>query len=93
MTNDTSRSFCHSADVRMELRLKGDVLPITQLGRDFLILANPIEYPPADGEISLSVDGEEDHWRIRLPEGLSPSRQRSKIAPCPNSALDANARS
>jgi hypothetical protein len=93
MIGNTSRNFCHSADVRMELRLNGHVLPIAQLGRDFLILASPIEYPPAEAEVSMSVDGHEDHWRVRLPEGLSTDRRRSKIAPCPDSALDAKAAS
>jgi hypothetical protein len=72
----------HSADVRMELRLNGHILPIGQLGPDFLVLRNPIDHPPTDGEIALSIDGHEDRWPVRLPDGLSGSQTRARIARC-----------
>jgi hypothetical protein len=64
----------------MELRLNGHVLPIAQLGRDFLILKSPIDHPPAEAEISLSIDGDESRWPIQLDEGLSALRQRARIS-------------
>ena len=55
----------------MELRLNGHILPIAQLGRDYFILTTPANHPPADAEITLSIDGHESRWPVRLPEGLS----------------------
>jgi hypothetical protein len=73
----------HSARVEMELRLDGSVLKISDLGPDFLILAQPIDHPPAQAEIVMSVDGKEDRWPVWLPAGLSPASQRTEILPCP----------
>jgi hypothetical protein len=73
----------HSADVRMELRLNGSVLKISHLGRDYLILAQPIDHPPAQAEIVMSVDGKHSRWMVRLPAGLSAASLRTDILPCP----------
>jgi hypothetical protein len=72
----------HSADVRMELRLIGHVLPIGQLGPNFLVLRNPIDHPPTDGEIALSIDGHQERWAVRLPDGLCGSQRRARISRC-----------
>ena len=72
-------ALSHSAQVRMELRLSGLVLPISHLGPNFLIVNVPIDHPPADAEISMAIDGHEKHWAIRLPEGISTALQRTTI--------------
>ncbi len=64
----------------MELRLDGQVLPIAQLGPDFLILTEPFDHPPADAEIVLGIDGQESRWPIRLAEGISAGRRKTPIA-------------
>ena len=69
----------HSADVRMELRLNGHVLPIAQLAPDYLILANPIDHPPAQAEIAMSIDDQRTRWPVFLPAGLSVGQRRTKI--------------
>ena len=48
----------------MSLSVNGDVLPISHLGPDFLILRNPIEHAPANGEVFLSIDGDESRWLL-----------------------------
>ncbi len=84
MIMDGSRkaNVAHSADVRMHLRLNGHVLPIAQLGRDFLILKTPIDHPPADAEIDLTIDGVEDRWRVYLIDGLAVGARKSRIGRC-----------
>jgi len=72
----------HSADVRMELRLNGWVLPIAQLGPNFFVLKHPIDYPPADAEIAMSIDGQEDRWPVRLHDGMSTLQRRTSISRC-----------
>jgi hypothetical protein len=72
-------SGSYSADIHMELRLNGDVLPIAQLGPDFLILKTPVDHPPAEAEIRMSIDGHEQRWLVRLLEGLSAVVRRTRI--------------
>ena len=49
--------LAHSADVQMRLSVNGHVMSIGHLGPNYVILDNPIDHPPADAEISMSVDG------------------------------------
>jgi hypothetical protein len=72
----------HSARVRMELRLNGSVLTISHLGPDYLILTEPVDHPPARAEIVMSIDGNQSHWPVRLPAGLSVASRRTRILPC-----------
>jgi len=65
----------------MELRFNGLVLPIAQMGHNFLILKDSIDHPPTDAEITLSIDGNESRWTVNLPVGLSTTQQRTSIAP------------
>ncbi len=64
----------------MQLLVNGATLSIGQMGPDFLLLDNPIDHPPAEATIVLSVDGRERRWPVRLPEGLAVGRQRVVIA-------------
>ncbi len=66
----------------MTLSVNGSVLRIGQLGPDFLILRNPIEHPPSDAEIMVSIDGHERRWTIRLPDGISVASDLTRIALC-----------
>ena len=68
----------------MSLSVNGDVLPISHLGPDFLILRTPVEHAPAEAEIFLSIDGNESRWMVRLINGIHPDRLRTAIAPCRN---------
>jgi hypothetical protein len=68
----------------MELRLNGSVLKISHLGPDFLILADPVEHPPTQAEILMSIDGKEERWMVWLPDGLSAAALRTLILPCPD---------
>ncbi|HEX5272926.1 MAG TPA: hypothetical protein VFW33_20655 [Gemmataceae bacterium] len=66
----------------MELRVNGDILPIAQLAPDFLILKNPVDHPPADAEIRMSIDGHERRWLVRLHDGISAAEPRTRISGC-----------
>ena len=72
----------------MSLSVNGDVLPISHLGPDFLILRNPIEHAPANGEIFLSIDGDESRWMVHLVNGIHPDRLKTAIVPCLNGKGD-----
>jgi len=81
MNQKNQRENGHSADVRIRLSVNGLELPVAQLGPDFLILRKSTSYPPAQAEISMSVDGDEERWKIDLPEGITPERIKTPIAP------------
>lgn len=70
----------HSADVRMELRVNGCVLPIGQLGPEFIIMRDAPAHAPTEGEIHMWIDDEYSHWRVRLPDGIDPKQELTKIA-------------
>ncbi|MCE9533166.1 MAG: hypothetical protein K8T89_18870 [Planctomycetes bacterium] len=72
-------SYGHSADVRMHLSVNGDVLKISHLGPDFIILRTPVEHNPTDAQISLSIDGDEKRWMVHLVNGISPEREKTVI--------------
>ena len=55
----------HSADVQMHLSVNGHTMSIGHLGPDYVVLDTPIDHPPSDAEISLSVDGNESRWKVR----------------------------
>jgi hypothetical protein len=76
-----SQKSSHSADIRMELRIKDLVLIIGQLGPDFLMLRNPIDHPPTEAEIWMSIDGHERLWPVHLPEGISTAQGDTRISP------------
>jgi len=65
----------HFAIVRIHLHIAGACLPIAQLGPDFLVFRNPVPHPPADAEISMSIDGAEERWTVRLKDGISGERK------------------
>jgi len=78
--NPSPKYFGHSADIRIQLIVDGLVLPVGQLGPEFLILREPTDHPPTEAEIFMSIDGSERRWKVFLPEGISVAKTRTKIA-------------
>jgi hypothetical protein len=69
----------HSADVRINLILNGDSIPVAQLGPGFLFLDVPSDHPPGDARIVMRVDQSEESWNVRLPDGISAGTNRVNI--------------
>lgn len=63
----------------MHLSVNGHIFRIGQLGPDFLILDDPIDHPPADAEVTMSIDGDVSRWSVRLPDGVSATRSETRI--------------
>jgi hypothetical protein len=76
------RQSGYSADVRMHLTVDGEIYPIAQLGPDFIILATPVDHPPARGEITFSVDGRVRRWPVLLPNGIAAGMEITRTAMC-----------
>jgi hypothetical protein len=64
----------------MQLSVNGHVFVIGQLGPDFVILDNPIDHPPTQGEITLSIDGRVKRWTVYLPTGISARQGETSIS-------------
>lgn len=80
LTNPTqSIRHAHSADVHMSLTVNGQTMKIGQMGPRFLLVRKPIDCPPTDGEVFLSIDGHEQRWRVHLPKGISAAEPRIEI--------------
>lgn len=45
-----------------------------------LILAKPVNCPPCEAVVGLSVDGRLKQWPVKLPEGLSEAASRVRTA-------------
>ena len=60
----------------MTLLLNGQTIPIAQMGPDFLVLDASGEHPPCVADVTLSLDGHEQRWSVRLPEGIRPGHSR-----------------
>jgi hypothetical protein len=78
--NATCRS--HSADVRIALAVNGYVFSVAKLGPDFVVLRNPLPHPPAEAELSLSIDGHEERWRVDLIDGIVPGGGDTRFRSC-----------
>ena len=63
----------------MHLTVDGRSVPVAQLGPDFVIFAEPVDLPPVQGEMWLSVDGHQTSWRVDLPQGASAETQKTPL--------------
>lgn len=64
----------------MHLSINGHLLKIGQLGPEFVIIENPIDHPPGEAEILMSVDGADSRWRVRLTNGIAAGEPRAGIS-------------
>jgi hypothetical protein len=68
-----------STSVKMQLLLKGETLPVGQVGPGFLLLKTPLDHPPAEGTLIVRVDDNEHRWLVRLPAGSCAADRRVTI--------------
>jgi hypothetical protein len=80
MLNDSGQGG-YSADVRMRLLLNGASVALAQLGPDFVLVDAPLDHPPGEATIVLSIDGQERRWNVRLPQGISAESRTVAISP------------
>ena len=89
MSTEIWERSAHSADVRMQLRVDGHTLTIGHMGADYVIVHDPIDHPPAEAELVLSIDADVSRWPVYLPEGISRSVDRIPLALAPYSSRSA----
>jgi hypothetical protein len=84
MNSPSTQIDAHSADVRIHLHVNGYILPVAQLGPSFLVLRNPMDHPPCEAEITLSIDGSEERWAVHLTNGIRVGRRKTAITRRPD---------
>jgi hypothetical protein len=80
MSTQIGERQSHSADVHMELHLNGHTLTIGHMGPDYVIVDKPIDHPPAEAELVMSVDADVSRWPVYLVDGVSSSARRIQLA-------------
>lgn len=69
----------HSAVVEMTLEYANTIVEIWQAGPDEIIAKLPVELPPCEATLVVSVDGNVRRNRVRLPHGMSPTDEFTPI--------------
>ena len=64
---------------------------MAELGPGFVVLRNPIPHPPAEAELTLSIDGYERHWRVELIDGIVPDGGDTRFRRCSEHLNDTSA--
>jgi hypothetical protein len=64
----------------MRLLVADSSVRVVQMGRDFLVVDEPFDHPPADARLVLQVDQSERIWNVLLPQGISSASKRVSIA-------------
>jgi hypothetical protein len=71
----------YSADVRLWLETAHGLVPVAQVGPDFIITKSTTDRPEIDhGELFVEVDGNVKTVHVLLPEGVRHSDTRTPIA-------------
>jgi hypothetical protein len=65
--------------VEMALIVNGKSSRVVQMGGDFIILGESVEYPPTSAELTLEIDGELEKWSVYLPKGIRKNRTRTPV--------------
>jgi hypothetical protein len=77
----------HSSIVKIRLLINGCSIDVAQMGPDCLFINSPIDAPPGEATIVLTVDETERHWKVLLPDGICASSEKITIAALPPRGL------
>jgi hypothetical protein len=70
----------HSADVRLTFIAKGgNRYDLARISKNRATFRNFVTLNPCDGEIVMTIDGEEERWNVRLPDGVTAGERFSRI--------------
>lgn len=71
----------YSAEVRLYLETSKGTFSLAQIGPNDVIFAKPVDLPPCDAEVVMSIDGTVTRWPVRLANGVTSSNQLSATTP------------
>ncbi|KAA1260512.1 hypothetical protein LF1_30520 [Rubripirellula obstinata] len=58
----------------MQLIVDGNSFDVAQVGNGKAVLRNPEEMQPSEAVLVITIDGQEEHRAVRLPNGISKSQ-------------------
>jgi hypothetical protein len=64
----------YSADVQIELIFNGRTFPVSQMGREMLILDQQFDAGSGEGEVVLTIDGVPRRWTVTIHADATLSR-------------------
>ena len=70
----------HSALVTLELRAVGQCISLAQMAHDFVIPVEPVDLPPCEAEILMTIDGTPTLMSVSLHEGSQTGRRRIALS-------------
>ena len=70
----------HSALVTLELRAAGRCIPLAQIAHDFAIPVEPVDLPPCEAEILMTIDGRPTRIPVSLREGGKAGQRRIALS-------------
>jgi hypothetical protein len=70
----------YSASVEMFLDINGVRHDVSHMGPEFIILAQPVNHPPCEGVVGLTIDGRLRQWPVQLPDGICQAVSRVRTA-------------
>lgn len=73
----------YSAEVVLSLLVGGQRIRLSQVGPDFVLLAEPASIAPSPAEVEVNVDGHIHRREVYLVNGVDPAVRRSRITPRP----------
>jgi len=66
----------------MTLTVNGHSFSVAQLGPGFLMLRDAIDHSPAEAQFTMSIDGDERLWFVRLVDGIVATQPETRIEYC-----------
>lgn len=61
----------YSAKVDLKLIVGSQTYQLGQVGPDRLIFREALSLPPCEGEVVMTIDDDEQRWKVSLPNGSS----------------------
>ncbi len=75
----TSAQKSHSAIVTLLLEGEGWSTRLSHVGPEAVVAKTPIELPPCEATLVITVDGTIERTRVRLPGGMTSSIEETPI--------------
>ena len=70
----------YSPDVQLAFVVGDQCYALSSIAESYIEFREPVELPPCEGEVVMTVDGRTERWRVVLKRGISPIERKARIA-------------
>ena len=78
----------YSPDVQLAFVLGDKSYPLSSIADTYIEFREPVELPPCEGEVVMTVDRRVERWRVVLKRGTSPIESKARITPLVGTATE-----